>query len=141
MVYFRDNFKANGPMVQVPVSWFNRVAAFLNNIIPGPGIKFEKHDDGSPTIVEAIANTDIGEEPIESGSLVCADASEIDQGEGTLWEAGGENGCKLQVFFNSDPDGEQGLSHTFYAARLVIGKMGNIVRIEKVRHGGAIITA
>ena len=50
-MHLEDNFTPGGPATQVPASWFNRVAKFLNNLIPGEGVSFDKHDDGSPTVI------------------------------------------------------------------------------------------
>lgn len=54
-MHLRDNFNEGGPVSQVPASWFNRVAKFINNLIPGDGVSFEKHDDGSPTAIRVTA--------------------------------------------------------------------------------------
>lgn len=51
-LHIKDNFQAGGPITQVPASWFNSVAGFINGLIAGPGIKkFEKTDNGS-TVIE-----------------------------------------------------------------------------------------
>ena len=33
MFHITDNFQPGAPITQVPVSWFNKVAHFLNNLI------------------------------------------------------------------------------------------------------------
>lgn len=53
MDHLQDNFKDGGPVSQVPASWFNRVARFINNLVPSDTVRFEKHDDGNATILEA----------------------------------------------------------------------------------------
>ena len=51
-LHIKDNFQAGGPITQVPASWFNSVAGFINGLIAGPGIKkFEKTDNGA-TVIE-----------------------------------------------------------------------------------------
>lgn len=52
-LHLKDNFSASQPITAVPASWFNSVAKFINGLIPGDNVSFEKHADGSPTIVEA----------------------------------------------------------------------------------------
>lgn len=42
MDYIKDDFKPGAPVSQVPASWFNQVAGFLNNLVGGYGIKFNK---------------------------------------------------------------------------------------------------
>ena len=42
MFHLKDNFRPNAPISQVPASWFNAVAAFLNNLVGGFGIKMDK---------------------------------------------------------------------------------------------------
>ena len=50
-LHIKDNFQAGGPITQVPASWFNSVAGFINGLIAGPGIKkFEKTDNGATVI-------------------------------------------------------------------------------------------
>jgi hypothetical protein len=48
MFHLKDNFTPGGPISQVPASWFNAVARFLNNIVGGYGINITK--DGVPTV-------------------------------------------------------------------------------------------
>ena len=50
-MHLKDDFSAGRAITQVPASWFNQVAKFLNNLCPNFGIEFDKHDDGSPTAI------------------------------------------------------------------------------------------
>ena len=50
MIHLKDNFKSNAPISQVPASWFNQVASFLNNLIGGYGIKMTKNATGASVI-------------------------------------------------------------------------------------------
>lgn len=43
MFRLKDNFRPNAPISQVPASWFNAVASFLNNLIGGYGVKINKN--------------------------------------------------------------------------------------------------
>ena len=43
MLRLKDNFRPNAPISQVPASWFNAVASFLNNLIGGYGVKINKN--------------------------------------------------------------------------------------------------
>ena len=40
----RDNFREGAPISQVPASWFNAVASFINSLIPGRGILWAKSE-------------------------------------------------------------------------------------------------
>lgn len=48
--HLKDDFRPGGPASQVPASWFNKVANFLNNLIQGPGIKLTKRERGASVI-------------------------------------------------------------------------------------------
>lgn len=48
--HLKDDFRPRGPASQVPASWYNKVASFLNNLIQGPGIKLTKRERGASVI-------------------------------------------------------------------------------------------
>ena len=48
--HLKDDFRPGGPASQVPASWFNKVANFLNNLIPGRGINLTKSERGASVI-------------------------------------------------------------------------------------------
>jgi hypothetical protein len=48
--HIRDDFKAGAPISQVPASWFNAVASFLNNLVGGYGIRVVKNQRGASTV-------------------------------------------------------------------------------------------
>lgn len=50
-MHLKDDF-GGGPISQVPASWFNSVAKFINNLIPGKGVVFTKSCDGTATVIE-----------------------------------------------------------------------------------------
>ena len=50
-MHIKDDFGSGGPISKVSAAWFNGVAKFINGFIPGPGISFEKKNDGSATVV------------------------------------------------------------------------------------------
>lgn len=55
MFHIDDNFREGRPITQVPVSWFNSVARFLNNLVGGPNVAVEKPDvpsAGAPVMVK-----------------------------------------------------------------------------------------
>ena len=73
----RDNFREGAPISQVPATWFNAVAAFINSLIPGYGILWAKSEanniievDGSlfNGLVKSVNNT----APDSSGNVTIA---------------------------------------------------------------------
>lgn len=60
MLHIKDDFKAGGPITQVPASWFNAVARFINNLVGGDGIRVTKNNDYS--VIELAKNND----PVEA---------------------------------------------------------------------------
>ena len=48
--HIKDDFKSSAPISQVPASWFNAVAKFINGIIGGWGIKTKKNEKGDSII-------------------------------------------------------------------------------------------
>ncbi len=48
--HIKDDFKSSAPISQVPASWFNAVAKFINGLIGGWGIKTKKNEKGDSII-------------------------------------------------------------------------------------------
>ena len=55
MMHIRDNF-GEGPVTQVPASWYNSVAKFINNLVGGFRVKVEKFADGTPSSISFVAD-------------------------------------------------------------------------------------
>lgn len=135
--HIQDDFKSNRPITQVPAGWFNSVARFLNNLIPGRGIKFEKNAVG-PTIIELSPD-----DPASVGTPVAVGEfpdDEVTQPASSLWRAGGNNGARLLVLYKDDTDSNVG-THKLYAARLTISIDGRIVSIDAASNIGIEIGA
>lgn len=140
-MHLRDNFNEGGPVSQVPASWFNRVAKFINNLIPGEGVTLEKHDDGTPSIIN-IVNSGGGEPgaPVEAGSFP---DDNVEQEEEVLWNRGDTDeggkliGANLMLVFKGEDDG----NHLLYAAKLEIDPDGRISKIVAVENSGLKIYA
>lgn len=91
--HLKDDFRPGGPASQVPASWFNKVANFLNNLIPGRGIKLTKSERGASVIectVEGgggadlsgvgpnkIVGTDAGSEATAAASMPTQNANNV----------------------------------------------------------------
>lgn len=54
-MHIRDNF-GEGPVTQVPASWYNSVAKFINNLVGGHRVKVEKFTDGTPSSISFVAD-------------------------------------------------------------------------------------
>ena len=48
--HLKDDFRAGGPVSQVPATWFNSVSKFLNNLVGGFGIRVHKDKPDRPVI-------------------------------------------------------------------------------------------
>ena len=136
MFHVKDDFKANAPITQVGAGWFNKVGAFLNNLVGGRGVRIVKNESG-PSYIEledaAMASGE-GDNPTDVGSYP---TDEVTQEAETLWQAGGANGAKVMIAHKCvfDTDGQ----HKTYAAKLVISADGRVLRIEKAKNAGWMV--
>lgn len=48
--HVRDDFRAGGPVSQVPAGWYNSVAKFLNNLVGGFGVRIHKEQADKPIV-------------------------------------------------------------------------------------------
>lgn len=141
--HVKDDFRPGAPISQVPASWFNKVAQFLNNLVGGFGITLMKSENGAnvievdQTAIRQAQNTAVGT-PSAVGSFPTDD--DVTQQASTLWTAGGENGASLFVLFKGEYDSGDGM-HDLYAAKLTITADGRIVKIDAVGNGGVKIGA
>ena len=135
VMHIKDDFGSGGPISKVSAAWFNGVAKFINGFIPGPGISFDKKNDGSATVIQL--DTDIGT-PGASGSFP---TDEVTQTAATLWEAGGANGATVLMAYKGEYAGSPDYEHRLYVAKLTISKSGLITKIEAVENSGIAIGA
>jgi len=130
VIHLKDNFQAGAPISQVPASWFNSVAKFINGLIPGKNVTFE-HPGASSTAIcaESTVSRDVGT-PSDNGSFP---TNEITQDEDVLWTVGGTDGVSVRVIY--DCDTESG-DHDLHAAKLTFSKDGILTKIETVANEG-----
>ena len=137
--HVKDDFKAGAPISQVPASWFNSVAKFLNGLVGGFGVKIDKNESGRSTAsidkqvlqqeIDNITNTlkvskEMGESPLDKTDTGTDDDND---GETWTWKSGGANGLKMDAYFCIvEEDGW----HYFQRVRLDISKDGLIVKAE-----------
>lgn len=129
MFHVKSNFRVGAPISQVPASWFNKVANFLNNLVPGYGLKLTKSTDGpsviqlDPSVVPQAVTRQLGK-PEEK-----TDTAEDDYTDGDTWEwnAGGDNGLIMDAYCKvENEDGWHYLSR----CRMTISKDGLITKVE-----------
>lgn len=68
MFSIKDDFSAGAPISQVPTSWFNKVAKFLNNLIGISPIKVRKNANGISSISFEPSNKGAREDILPSPS-------------------------------------------------------------------------
>lgn len=135
----RDNFREGAPISQVPATWFNAVASFINSLIPGFGISWAKSE--KMNIIEVDQSVIPGKTtgtPVSGGSFPTNDG--ITQTAGNIWTAGGANGLTLEVLFKGEYDSNLGV-HKVYSATLTFSKDGLLMSADKIGNGGMMIGA
>lgn len=125
MFHITDNFQPGAPITQVPVSWFNKVASFLNNLI-GDGATVDK---GNPPVIR-VDTAAIAKKLLEVGTPVDKTDQEADDdtdGDIWVWEPGGKDGLMFDCYCKTKEDGNW---HYLSRARLTFSKDGLLVRAE-----------
>ena len=128
--HVQDNFKPGAPISQVPASWFNKVAAFLNGLVPGRGINFNKQATGAIAIE---LKDDF--KPISKAVGTPVDGKDdpvVLDTNGSTWEwsAGGANGLELDCYCKLAPQ-VSGSSYSVYQrVRLKFSRDGLLVHGE-----------
>lgn len=127
---------------QIPFKWFKAVDAKCFNFTPGHMLDVRENDQGGDVLsvdqkafekaVREVVNAGEGDNPTAVGSYP---TDEVTQADGTLWQAGGENGAEVMFAYKCVFDTLDGL-HKTYAAKLVLSADGRVLRIEKARNAG-----
>ena len=142
--HVKDDFKAGEPISAVGAGWFNKVAAFLNNLVGATGITVnapENPGPSSPVVIEPQAmEAAVGTSPADVGDFPDGNDAEVTQAKAILWTAGGANGAKLLVLFKGEADSNAG-THKVYAAKLTISADGRVTRIDAAENAGMEILA
>ncbi len=134
-MHIKDDFK-KGVVSQVPASWFNTVASFINNLVAGWGITLNKTDKLStiavnPNQLTAFLPSDKkGSEPKDGTD---SDASVLDQtGDSWTWQKSteNENGLYLDVYCKLCPQATGSSFSVFQRCRLSFSKDGLLIKAE-----------
>ncbi len=127
MAHLRDDFSAGSPITQVPASWFNAVAKFVNGLVPGRGIRITRGAES--TVVETTADGDIPSAsvgtPADHGDSSAVTYDE--DGESWSWTAGGANGLKLDCYCKIAPQTSTSNYTVFQRCTLTFSKDGLLV--------------
>ena len=111
MFHLKDNFRPNAPISQVPASWFNAVASFLNNLVGGYGVNINKngaipvvsikpevlaeHSKDKPTTEHTELETPSENQDFASKGHVYDEANDAWSLHDTTWVRGGKKGLKM----------------------------------------------
>ena len=129
MFHITDNFQPGAPITQVPASWFNKVASFLNNLI-GDGVKVDKSDT-SPSVIRIDENA-VAKKLSDAGTPVDHSDTNADDDQGGstwTWDAGGYNGLVVTPYCEI---GEDDGWHYFGRVKLTFSKSGLLVSAQKL---------
>ena len=129
MFHITNNFQPGAPITQVPASWFNKVASFLNNLI-GDGVKVDKSDT-SPSVIRIDENA-VAKKLSDAGTPVDhSDTNADDDQDGSTWTwaAGGANGLVITPYCEVE---EESGWHYFGRAKFTFSKDGLLVGVEKL---------
>ncbi len=143
MFHLKDNF-GSGPISQVPASWFNRVAGFLNGLIGGFGIKLDKTDGVTvisvdPDAIRKILPETSSEVPAESEDVsgkmgetyVKDDTPPVTTEDGApVWTAGGEKGFVEDAIVAADRYNAAGSLHRLWYVRKHYSADGRLVKVS-----------
>ena len=149
MFHLKDNFRPNAPISQVPASWFNAVASFLNNLVGGYGVKINKngaipvvsivpevlaeHSKDKPTTQHVELETPSENQDFASKGHVYNEANDAWSLHDTTWVRGGKKGLKIYLPTDSWGDGSERCT----AWRLCsFDRQGRLAKVE----GQSIVT-
>lgn len=130
--HVRDDFRERGPVSQVPASWFNKVAQFLNNLVGGYGITLTKNDKGA-SVIEVDQSAIPAPTSRATGTpLDATDAPAVyDQAGATAsWSAGSANGLLLDCYCKIAPQSSGSNYSVFQRCRLTISCDGLVVNAQ-----------
>jgi len=120
----RDNFKA-GPISQVPVSWFNGVANFLNNLCGGLGIRVMR--DATPP--QIALDVDVAKKALAIPSVCPNDVCQADStGDTTSEVAARAPKAVEQIAMNANTGAAETETDSQKIAR--IGTSGLVARAD-----------
>lgn len=130
MARLRDDFRAGAPVSQVPATWFNAVAKFVNGLVPGRGVRITRQEGA--TVIEVDENTLASSVSSKVGTpddRTDGNEDDYSDAETWTWERGGDNGLKMDVYCEVS---EENGWHYLQRCRLTFSKDGLLVKAEKL---------
>lgn len=143
MARLRDDFRAGAPVSQVPASWFNAVARFVNGLVPGRGVNITR--SGDRTVVElsedgewasaapeaASSSVDVSGKMTET--YVAEDTPPVTAsgGASAVWTASdGGKGYIEDAIVATDRYNMAGTSHRLWFVRKHYSADGRLMKVE-----------
>lgn len=126
-----------GPVSKVPVSWFNNVGHFLNNLVGSMGVKVCRDMEPPQIMLDAETAKDamfmaMGQVGEAEDVVDMKDSPSTIQGDGATetWTAGGEHGLYLDCYCKVAPQTASSNYTVLQRARLTISSDGLVVKAE-----------
>lgn len=137
-LHIRDDFKPGAPISQVPASWFNKVANFINNLVGVNGVKVTKNENG-PSYIELSTADGYDEDEAPVYDDVGSFPDDVTQSASELWNIKTANGhgCKLLALYKSDE--ATGGIYNVCVASIQFGPDGRLQKIEAVEDKGIAV--
>lgn len=132
MFHLKDNFRANAPISQVPASWFNAVASFLNNLIGGYGIKINKNGPFPVVSINPdvlLGNDSNGAKKVDLAKSVGYEPMPEEESENDKSWVIGAGTATLQVISRVVSVG--GVAYRLHIREMAVGADGRIKSISK----------
>ena len=138
--HIKDDFNAGGPVSQVPASWFNAVASFINQLVGGFGITIDKSESGKS---EVAINRDVLQSELDNaveGLREKPSTEQTDLASGATsyldgpahegddkFEAGKGKSCKVYILCHSHTNADATATLSFRPA--VVSASGRVMSI------------
>ncbi|MBO7686916.1 MAG: hypothetical protein J6V72_11065 [Kiritimatiellae bacterium] len=113
----KDDFRSGAPISQVPASWFNHVANFINTVKTGLGLRWTKSDAGANVIEMDIATETLAD--FKDSPLVLDT-----NGATATWVMGGDKGLALDCYCRIAPQTPTSAFSVFQRCRLTFSRFG-----------------
>lgn len=141
MAHVRDDFKAGAPVSQVPASWFNAVAKFVNGLIPGRGVKITRRAESTVVEINEADVASAAPKPPEASTDVSGKMTETHVADDTppvttadsspVWTASADGkGYVEDVIVASDRYNAAGTLHRLWYVRKHYSADGRLIKVS-----------
>ncbi len=134
----KDDFRPRAPITQVPASWFNAVAKFINGLVPGGGIDIARNGT-DPMQTQVSLEPESARKILGVPSKLTGDAQEdftdspiVLDSAGTAgeWTFDGEKGLTLDCYCKFGPQTDGSAYSVFQRCRLTFSTGGLLTKAE-----------